>query len=151
MIRIVLSFLASVVVATFLASIVSSQIIVYELQSFGLNVTLLDRLSVTGNDLIGLTPVLAALIAPSFLVGFIIAKIAHRFLGGNKLYWYLASGVTSLPSTIYLIKYFAGVTILASVRTLPGLFLVVICCILSAWLFYVLTNSYEVEDNNNEA
>ena len=128
-------FVAAVVFAATLTSIVSTQLVLADIQSFGLAVSLGDRLQATLHDLLGLALPLVMLIGLSFLVAFFVARNAIRMIGGNKMIWYMAAGFTSVPAGIFLIKYFMGGTLLASARTSLGMLLVACCCMSGGWLF----------------
>ena len=147
MLRTMIHFLTTVVITTVLISIVSSQLVLADIQGFGLDVGIKDRLEVTASDIIGVGPVLLLMLGLSFLVAFIIARYSHRFLGGNKTVWTIMAGLSSLPVTLYLIKYFMGVTILASARTPAGMLLIACCCALGGWMYSFLTT--KSGDNTN--
>ena len=142
MLKTTIHFLATIVITTVLISIVSSQLVLADIQSFGLDVGIKDRLEVTVKDIIGIGPILLLILGLSFLVAFIIARYSHRFLGGNKTVWIITAGMSSLPVTLYLIKYFMGVTILASARTTTGMILIACCCALGGWMYsFLITKS----------
>lgn len=128
-------FVTAVVFAAILTSIVSTQLVLADIQSFGLAVSLGDRLQATLHDLLGLALPLVMVIGLSFLVAFIVARNAIRMIGGSKMIWYMAAGFTSVPAGIFLIKYFMGGTLLASARTSLGMLLVACCCMAGGWLF----------------
>ena len=146
MLKTIIVFIFTTLIATLLVCIVSTQIILADVQTFGLNVT--NDVRLNADDLIGLGPVLYILISIGFLIGFIVAKYAHKYLGGNRTLWYIASGCTTFPITTYLIQYSMGLTLVASVRTPMGLFLATLCCIFSAWLFALLSSKSLIQDNN---
>tara|TARA_R110001632_G_scaffold48305_4_gene121759 strand:+ start:660 stop:1127 length:468 start_codon:yes stop_codon:yes gene_type:complete len=148
MFKTIVLFIFTTLIATLLVCIVSTQIVLADVQSFGLNVSHDVRLNTTLDDLIGLGPVLYILITSGFLIGFIIAKYAHKYLGGNRTLWYVAAGCTTFPLTTYIIQYSMGLTILAAVRTPMGLFLATLCCIFSAWLFAFLSSRSHIHANN---
>jgi len=135
MLKTLFNLLAAAIVASIIISLVSSQLIVAEVQAFGLEVSFNERLSVTLKDLIGLGPALMLLTGLSFLVAFLIAHYCLKLIGGNRNIWYLCAGFTSFPVTLLLIQYFMGVTLLASARNDTGMFLVACCCMAGSWVF----------------
>ena len=149
MLKTIVFFIFTTLIATLLVCVVSTQIVLADVQSFGLTITNDVRLNATFEDLLGLGPVLYILISVGFLIGFIVAKYAHKYMGGNRALWYVASGCTTFPITTYIIQYSMGLTIVASVRTPMGLFLATLCCIFSAWLFALLTSKSLIEDNSS--
>jgi hypothetical protein len=150
MIKIVTRFAFSVLIAALLTSFASTQIILLEIESFGISVSFMDRFIATITDFVGLGITLVILITPSFLFGFIIAKYAHQLIGGNRKFWYLAAGFSSFPLTLYLLQYFMGVTILAAARTAWGMLIVGFCCMIAGWIFAKLTSGSNSEGNSNE-
>lgn len=149
MVKTVILFILAVLIAALLTSFFSTQIILSELEGFGISVTLIDRIVATATDLLGLGITLVVLIAPSYLIGFTVAKYAHQFIGGNRRLWYAAAGFSSFPITLYLIKYFMGVTLLASARTSWGMLLAGLCCMLAGWLFATYTSVSNLGENPN--
>jgi len=139
----ILFFLSSAFITSLLTSIVSSQVIVADLQRFGIAVPITERLSITMKDIVGLGPALFLLIALSFMFAFIIAKYCHQYIGGRRDFWYLLAGFTSFPCTLYLIKVFMGITLLASARTFYGMLLVASCCMVGGLIFSRLTTAKE--------
>ena len=150
MVKTTLRFFAAVLIAVLLTSLVSTQIILSELDGFGISVNLNDRIFTSIADLLSLGITLFIIIAPSFLIGFIIAKYVHQFFGGSRKLWYASAGFLSLPVTLYLIKYFMGMTLLASARTSWGMLSVGLCCMLAGWLFATFTPSLNLVKNANE-
>jgi hypothetical protein len=147
MFKIIVYFLLSVLVATILTCVSSTQLILADVQSFGLDVSFTDRLISTGKDLIGLGPSLFILISPGFLIAFIIAKYASQFIGGNQKLWFMLAGFASFPTTLLIIKLFLGVTILASARTSTGLLIAGCCGLVGGYLFGLLCTKKEEMSN----
>ena len=139
MLKTTLFFISAVIDAALLTSVVSTQLVLADVRSFGLEVSIGDRLAATVHDLIGLMLPLLILIGLSFLVSFVIARYAVRIIGGNRTLWYMAAGFTSVPAALLIIKYFLGGTMLAAARTSLGMFLVACCCMAGGWIFAFLT------------
>ena len=78
----------------------------------------------------------------SFAVAFLIAFLGHRRLGGNRIAWYMAAGLTSFPATIMLLRIVMGVNVVAAARHLPGLIILSLCCMLGGWAFGWLTGRF---------
>lgn len=135
----IIFFLAAVILATLLTSVASSQLILAEFQSFGLEVSLADNLSTTIKDIVGLGPALLILISLSFFVSFIIAGYSQRFFGGNRVIWFVLAGLLSFPTTLLLMKYFMGLSPLASARTWMGLIIVSVCTMTGGWFYAILS------------
>jgi len=143
-VKTVLYFVVAILVTFLLASITGTQLVLADILRFGLAVPLSDRFSATLHDIVGLAPALSVLITAAFLIAFVIAALCRRFLGGNRTYWYLAAGFTSLPATLMLIKSIMGGTLFAAARTGLGMFLFALCGLLGGWVFARLTQKGRV-------
>lgn len=135
----VLIFILSVSVTFLLASIVGTQIILADIMSFGLDVSYSDRISATIHDIAGLSTTLSILIGAAFLVAFLVAALCFRFVGGNRTYWYMAAGFTSIPVTLILVKALMGGTLFAAARGGFGMVLIAFCGGVGGWIFARLT------------
>jgi hypothetical protein len=149
MMKTVAFFLIAVVDAAILTSIVSTQLVLADITRFGLDVSLGDRLQTTLNDLLGLAVPLLILIGLCFLIGFSVARLAVRIVGGSRTIWYMAAGFTSVPAGIVVIKYVMGGTLLASARTPFGMLLIAGCCMVGGWMFAFLSARYGNEEKAN--
>jgi hypothetical protein len=137
-------FLIAVLAAAIPASVVSTQLVLADVQSFGLAVTAGDRLQTTLHDLLGLGPPLLILIGLCFSIAFFVARQAIRISGGYQTIWYMAAGLTSVPAGIIVIRFFLGVTLPASARTALGMFLIACCCMAGGWLYAYLMASNKI-------
>ena len=142
--KLVLVFILSVLITFLLASIVGTQIILADIMSFGLDVSYPDRVSATIHDIIGLSPTLSILTGAAFLVAFLVAALCSRFLGGNRTYWYMAAGFTSIPVTLILVKALMGGTLFAAARGGFGMLLIAVCGLVGGWIFARLTQSEDI-------
>ena len=137
--KIILAFIVAVASSHLLTSIVGTQIVLADIRSYGLTVSMSDRFAATLHDIHGLVPTLPMLIGVTFLVAFIVAALGHRFLRGDRRYWYIAAGFTSLPVAMMLIKSILGATPFAAAGTVTGLLLIAMCGMAGACLFARLT------------
>jgi len=135
LIRTLLYFVVTVLVTFLLVSIIGTQLVLADILSFGLVVSLSDRVSATVHDILGLATMLPILISVAFLVAFVIAETARRVLNGKRSYWYMAAGMTSLPASLILIKTLMGGTVFAAGRTGAGMLLIALCGLFGGWLF----------------
>lgn len=142
MIKTIAFFLIAVIDAAILTSIVSTQLVLADVASFGLAVSFGVRVQTTLHDLLGLALPLLMLIGLSFLVGFVIARHAIRLIGGKPVLWYMAAGFMSVPAAILIIKYFMGGTLLASARTTLGMLLIACCTMAGGWIFAYLRSRF---------
>ncbi len=142
-IKSILAYLVATVVAYLLTSAMGTQFVLADIKSYGLVVSLSDRVAATLHDIAGLVPVLLILVSVTYLVAFIIAALGHRFVGGSRLYWFLVAGFTSLPATMMLMKLAMGITPFAPAGTIFGLFLIALCGLAGAWVYARLTQNKE--------
>jgi len=142
-IKSILAYLVATVVAYLLTSAMGTQFVLADIKSYGLVVSLSDRVAATLHDIAGLIPVLLILVSATYLVAFIIAALGHRFVGGSRQYWFLAAGFSSLPATMMLMKLTMGITPFAPAGTVFGLFLIALCGLAGAWVYTRLTRNKE--------
>ena len=142
-IKLILAFFAAVVVAYLLSSAVATQFVLADISSYGLAVSFSDRILATLHDIYGLVPVLLIVVGAAYLVAFIIAALGNRFVGGNRRYWYLVAGFTSLPAAMMLMKLALGVMPFALGGTGVGLLLIAFCGLPGASVFVRLTKTGE--------
>jgi len=134
-IKTLLYFIVTVLATFLLVSIVGTQLVLADILSFGLVVSLSDRVSATVHDILGLATMLPILISVTFLLAFVIAETARRVLNGKRNYWYMVAGMTSLPASLVLIKTLMGGTVFAAARTGAGMLLIALCGLFGGWLF----------------
>lgn len=139
MIRIFLAFITAVVTTHVLTSVIGTQFVLADIQSYGIAVSLSDRVVATWHDVYGLVPTLPILITAAFLVAFVVAALGNRFLGGDRRFWYLVAGLTSLPAAMLLIKSTMGITPFAAAGTASGMLLISVCGMVGGFLFSGLT------------
>lgn len=142
-IRSILVFSLAVMVAHLLMSAAGTQFVLADIQSYGLAVSMSDRIAATLHDIYGLIPALLMLVSVAFLVAFTIAALGHRFVGGNRMYWYLAAGFASLPAAMLLMRLTMGITPFAIAGTAFGLLLIAFCGLAGAYVFARLTRVKE--------
>lgn len=143
-VKVILVFVFSVICTFLLASIAGTQVVLADVSSFGLHVSFSDRVSATFHDIIGLSPTLSILITAALLVAFVAAAVCCRILGGNRTYWYLAAGLTSLPAALMLIKALTGGTLFAAARSGFGMLLIAFCGLAGGWVFARLSQKKDI-------
>jgi hypothetical protein len=139
LLKIIMAFFFAVVTSHLLTSIVGTQFVLANIRSYGLTVSMSDRFTATVHDIHGLVPTLPMLIGVTFLVAFMVAAVGHRFLHGDRKYWYMAAGFTSLPAAMMLIKATLGANPFAAAGSVAGLLFIGICGLAGACLFARLT------------
>jgi len=121
--RLLIALVSAVLVTALLTSIISSQFVLTELQKVGVIITLGDRLSMTLSDL-GILKILGAVVAVCFLIGFIIAYLGEKYIGGSRTVWYMVAGFFALNSTLLIMSMALELIPVAGARTHFGLFFI---------------------------
>ncbi len=145
MLKTTINFIFTILFTSLLVSVVSTQIVLTEIQGYGLTVPFMLRVSVTFNDMLGLVPGLFLLLTVCFLIAFSIARYVCKLLNGSRWFWFTLAGLCAFPVTLLLIRYVVGVTLLTSARTLTGMLLIASCCAAGGWLYSFLTIT--IKDN----
>ena len=120
--RVILAFLAAVVVAGVLAATASTQFVLAELSGLGVAIPLGARLSMTAQDIVGMGTLYFPIIAVAFLIAFPVAALIVRFLlpGWSIVGFTLAGFVAILSALLVMIAIF-GLVPVAGARSIPGM------------------------------
>ncbi len=137
-------FALAVVTTYLLMSLVGTQLVLADVGSFGLEVSFADRVSASLHDMLGLLPILLALVSVALAVAFSLANRCIRWFAGSGVFWYSFAGLCSMPAALLLIKYFMGITIFAAARSSLGMFLVSLCGLAGGWVFAQLMHKRKV-------
>lgn len=137
-VRIVGAFIAAVVTASILASIFSTQFVIAGLVDIGVSVPLDTRMSMTVKDL-NILQTLLAVVAACFLIGFIVAGLTQRGLGGNRQLWYVIAGGSALVATLLVMNAVLQLMPIAGARTIMGLIMQGVAGAIGGWVFAWLT------------
>ncbi len=114
-------YTAAVFITAVSSSIFSTQFVISGLQSIGVDIELNTRILMTLDDF-AILQIMLILIAVCFLIGFLVAWLGNRKLGGNRTVWYIAAGGVSLVATILIMEAVLGLMPIAGARTGFGLF-----------------------------
>ena len=102
------------------------------------------RLSMTLSDL-WILPALGPITAICFLVGFIVAALCHRYIGGNRMAWHITAGAVALIATLLIMKTVLLITAIAGTRTLVGLLSFGLAGAVGGWLYAKITTPTEAK------
>lgn len=117
-----LVFLLSVVIATILASVFSTQFVIGDLATAGAPVGFSERLSMTTYDAINLSQLYGVFIAIGLLIAFLAAGLVYRKAQIKRPLIYIVAGMACFIVMLYLMKaVFFGVPIIAGARSSLGL------------------------------
>lgn len=138
--RVLLFFIVSVLLATLLGTLMQSQLNLFELQQLGTPISFEQRLLTSLRDLAGFTPIFALMVAVSFIFALpVAAGLARIFKPWRGLLFSLAGGVgiwVAFRVADYLLPM---PTFIAATRETPGLLLMMAAVAVGSWLFGRLT------------
>jgi glucose/arabinose dehydrogenase len=140
-VQIVIAGAIAVVCGAFLGSLVQTQFNLSALSALGASFSLVDRLVVMGQDLVGFAPVYGVLLAAALVPGFLVTAGLLRLLGWPyRDFWYALGGALALWATLALVDVLAPMpTLIAATRTLPGLLAMLGTAAVAGWVFAQLT------------
>lgn len=134
--RLILAFLAAVVVTEVAAAAASTQFVLGELGALGIDVPLGERLVTTGRDIVGMAPAYLPIIALSLVIAFPVAAAVVRWLlpGRERIGYPLAGFVAMLTALAVMIQLMDIVPI-AGARSIAGMFFQGLAGALGGWVF----------------
>jgi hypothetical protein len=138
MLRLFTAYLAAVLSTAILCSILSTQFVIAGLQSIEVAIPLSVRLQMTIQDF-GILQTLLPAIAACFVVGFGVAALCVRWIGGSRAAWFSVAGVTSLITLYLLLKLILEHMPISGARSLSGLVAQGLAGGLGGWLFAKLS------------
>ena len=121
MLRLLNAFLAAVVIAYLLASILFTQTILATVQSFGLEVSFAQRLGATWHDIIGMASSYLLMLLVAFLIALPVAARLARLIPSRRALLFTLAGFVAVVALHVILKSVLGVSGIAVTRTLAGL------------------------------
>lgn len=121
MLRVLKALVAAVLSAYILASVLSTQAILANVQAMGLDVGMGVRLSATLHDLVSMAPMYLLLITVAFILGLPVAAGLVRVLPARRALLYTLAGFVAIVALHLLMKAALGISGVPATRTLPGL------------------------------
>ena len=137
-VRYTIAFLVSVVAATALASIISTQFVIAGLQGIGVEIPFGTRVSMTVTDL-ALLRIYVIMGGTAMLVAFFVAGACARWLPSSRQVWFTIAGFAALTCVLMLVESMLGAMLIAGARSLPGLLLQGVAGAFGGWTFARLT------------
>ncbi|NNC38822.1 MAG: hypothetical protein EX271_04415 [Acidimicrobiales bacterium] len=135
-----LVFILSVVVATVLASIFSTQFVIGDLGKAGAPVGFGDRLSMTAYDIVNLGKLYGIFIFIGLLIAFLAAGLIYWKAQTKRPLIYIVAGMMCFVVMLHLMKLvFFGVPIIAGARSIIGLAFQAIAGGIAGYVFARLT------------
>ncbi len=121
MLRVLKAFFPAVLLTYVLASIMSTQIILGNLQSMGVDVSAAVRISTTFHDLLGLASSYLLLILVAFVLGLPVAAGLTKLMPSQRLALFTLAGFVAIVALHLIMKAALGLSGIAATRTMFGL------------------------------
>lgn len=142
--RNVVGLVAATLTTSVVGSVFSTQSVISSLRSLDVEVPLATRLSMTVDDL-AILPSMAPLVAICFVVGFIVAPLCIRYIGGNRTAWHVVAGAVALITTLLVMKAVLLITAIAGTRSVFGLLSFGLAGAIGGWVYAKITTQARVE------
>lgn len=134
--RLILAFLAAVVVTSALAAAASTQFVLAELSRLGIEIGIGDRLTMTGQDVVGMGQTYVPVVAVGFLLAFGVAALVIRYLLPDwTVFGYTLAGFTAILAIILIMIAVFGLVPLAGARSTAGILSQCLAGALGGYLF----------------
>lgn len=134
-VRVVLAWLAAVIVAAILGAFVHTQFTLSSLASLGAPVTPAIRLQASLRDLLGFAPSFAAIMAVGYLLAFAATALLRRYWPLRREPIYALAGAVSVLTAMLAMLALFELHAIAITRSPAGLAALVACGGLGGWLF----------------
>lgn len=119
--RVITAFLASAAVTAALGAAASTQFVLAALADLGATIPLGIRLAMTFDDIAGMGPLYAVIVAVAFLIAFLVAAWLVRWRASRRRATvYALAGAAAVLMTLLLMRATFDITAIAGTRTLAG-------------------------------
>lgn len=139
MLRAFIALFPAVLGAYVLGSIFATQVILGEVASLAMPVTLRDRMHAIGHDLLGLLSTYLPLMLIAFAIAMPIAAGLSRYVPRIRFLVYGVAGALAIVALHIIMKAVLGLNGMAAVRELDGLALQGLAGWFGGYLFFVFT------------
>jgi len=119
--RILAAYVVAVLVAYVLGAVAATQAVLASLEAMGVVISIGERISTTGKDLIGMFPMYGLVIAVAFAIALPVATTIARYLPRWRAFGLVAAGVVAMIVPHLLMRELLELTPVAAARTLTGL------------------------------
>ena len=134
-----LAFVAAVAVAAALGSMVSTYFVLRGLLSLGVRIGFGDRIGAYADDVMGMGPMFAVIIAVGFGIAFPTAALVTRWFATQRTWIYTAAGATALVVALASMETLLAIMPIAGARHWPGLIAQGLAGAGGGWLFAMLS------------
>lgn len=121
-----------------LASILQTQMVLFNLTKIQINIPFIDRLVMSWEDLVGLLPSYGVVIVIGLAIGFSIAKLFKKFVKIDNFYLNPIAGALTMLAILLAMQPILGVTLLAGARSTLGITLQMLAGFVGGYVFLIL-------------
>ncbi|MFC3282816.1 hypothetical protein [Litchfieldella rifensis] len=140
--RPLVAYVAAVLDATLLGSIVQTQFNLAALTALGVEISWATRLSTTARDLVGFTPLYGSLVTIMMLGAMPAATLVTRRLGGGAWPIHALAAAVGLWVTLWIVDTLAPMpTLIAATRSGEGTLAMMATAALGGWGYAILVHS----------
>ncbi|MFY0989669.1 hypothetical protein [Halomonas sp. C05BenzN] len=137
--RLLVAYVAAVLDATLLGSIVQTQFNLAALSALGAEISFSTRLATTGQDLLGFTPLYGSLVAVMMLVAMPVATLVTRWLGTGAWPMHALAAALGLWVMLSIVDALAPMpTLIAATRSPEGTLAMMATAALGGWGYAIL-------------
>lgn len=138
--RTILAFIAAVLATYVFGCVAATQGALAMLPAIAQPIAMDVRLATTGQDLLGMLPAYAPLIAGALIAGFVVARFIVGWLPSLRTIGYLLAGAAGMLAMHLIMRNtFDGIVPVAATRSTMGLALQVLAGAFGGWLFARMT------------
>ena len=142
MINVLKAFLPAVILTFVLARILSTQMILANVQAMGLDVSLRVRMATTLQDILGMTSSYLLLIALAFILALPVAGWLAKRLPARSALLFASAGFVAIVALHIALQSALGIHAIAVTRTLPGLLGQCLAGATGGWCYYLLRQRF---------
>jgi hypothetical protein len=138
--KVLLAWLAAVIVGFLAASVLHTQFVLGRLAEVGAEIPAGVRLQTTLGDIVGFIPAYPAVIGIALAVGFAVAALLKRVLKPLAPYAHPIAGFVAVGTALALMKMQMEITPVAGARGAVGFLAQCLAGALAGWVFALLVN-----------
>lgn len=139
------AFIVAVAVTAAVGAAMHAQFVIANLAELGHAISLGQRLSWTGHDVVGMFATYAPIIAISLLIAFPIASLVTRKRAHLRTVGYTLAGAVAVVCALLLMKQLLELSGIAGARTAFGILCQAVAGAIGGWTFARIVRSPSVE------
>ena len=134
-VKTILAWFLAVLLAYVLASLSATQSVVADLAQMGIPISLGERLTMSGQDLLGMTGLFLPLIAAGFVIALSVAGLLSRWKPAQRTFLFTLAGAVALVGIHLALQWQFDITLVAVARSNLGLLSQALAGAIGGWFF----------------